>query len=303
MRAAGASPARAAAADFLATRAGYEAPAVVSRPCWRARVACWYAQCLGLAVVPFSAAGGRKRPLTEHGHQDASRDPDTIDAWWRRWPDAVIAAATGSVSGIVALDLDRKGGKNALAELHARGWSLPRTWLATTPSGGLHVYFRPFAAPGGTVKCATEMLGRGRSGIDLRGDGGAIMLPAPRTGWRWLPARPGRCDLAPAPGWLVRLVEDRQRPPAAAVVEARRAAAPGAIEAALRAIETAATGSRQATLAREAWRVGRLVREQNANEAQTLANVLAAAQAIGGADWDRRAAEQTARRCFARGIA
>lgn len=298
---AGATPERAASADFLATRPGYEAPAVVSRPFWRARVACWYAIRLGLAVLPFAAAGGRKRPLIAGGCHSASHDADQIEAWWRRWPDAVIAAATGSVSGIVVLDLDRKGAKNALTEMRARGWTLPHTWTATTPSGGLHCYFRPFEAPGGVIRSATEMLGRGRSGVDLRGDGGAIILPTPRMGWRWTQFRPGRCDLAAAPGWLVRLVHDRQRQTPAPAGAARWHPRPGAIEAALRAIELAAPGSRQSTLAREAWRIGRLAREQNTNASATLAAVLAAARAIGGADWDRREAERTARRCFARG--
>ena len=273
------------------------------RPLWRARVACWYAQCLGLAVLPFSVADGRKRPLIKGGCHGASRDADQIEAWWWRWPDAVVAAATGAVSRVIVLDLDRKAAKNAFAELRARGWTLPRTWTATTPSGGLHCYFQPFDAPGGTIRCATEMLGRARSGIDLRADGGAIILPTPRAGWRWTTFRPDRCELTTAPGWLVRLVHDRQRPPALTTARRRqRRASPRAIEDALAAIASARPGSRQATLARKAWCIGRLVRERNLSESATLAAVLQAAAAIdGAADWDRAAALATARRCFARG--
>lgn len=32
--------------------------------------------------------------------------PDQVETWWRRWPDANVAIATGTVSGIVVLDID-----------------------------------------------------------------------------------------------------------------------------------------------------------------------------------------------------
>lgn len=265
---------------------------------WRERVALHYAS-IGVAVFP---SGLDRRPRIRGWVANATTDQAVIHRWWRQWPDAVICGATGVARGVVVLDLDRKGAKNALAELRERGWLLPQTWTARTPSGGLHVYFRPFSAPGGVIRCATEMLGRGRSGVDLRGDGGSITLPTPRTGWRWTTWRPGRCDLAAAPGWLVRMVHDRQRPPPPIAPASRPDGyADAAIGRALHEIETVTQGSRQATLARVAWRIGRLASEHGVPAGDALQAVLRATEAIGGPDWDRRSAEQTARRCFAHG--
>ena len=50
-----------------------------------------------LPVFPCNASN--KRPLTEHGFEDASTDPETIRRWWARWPDAMIGMPTGKRSG------------------------------------------------------------------------------------------------------------------------------------------------------------------------------------------------------------
>src|SRR5262249_60675863 len=57
----------------------------------------------GWPVFPVSAD---KKPRTDNGFKDATTDPDLIAAWWRRWPDAGIAGATGATSGIVVLDVN-----------------------------------------------------------------------------------------------------------------------------------------------------------------------------------------------------
>src|SRR5262245_53198003 len=58
----------------------------------------------GLHVFPCHA--GTKKPLTEHGLLDATRDEAQIQAWWERWPKAMVAVATGPASGIWVLDID-----------------------------------------------------------------------------------------------------------------------------------------------------------------------------------------------------
>src|SRR5215469_4668893 len=59
-----------------------------------------------------------KHPLTEHGCKDATQVAAQIRAWWRRWPNANVAIATGSRSGIVVVDVDpRHGGDQAFADL------------------------------------------------------------------------------------------------------------------------------------------------------------------------------------------
>ena len=44
---------------------------------------------LGYPVFP--CAPGRKEPLTENGHLDATTDPVQIDQWWSERPNANVA--------------------------------------------------------------------------------------------------------------------------------------------------------------------------------------------------------------------
>src|SRR5215471_15826881 len=82
------------------------------------------------------------RPLVERGYKDSSRDPEQIRAWWEFWPQALIGVPTGSISGIVVLDIDRKNGVDGYLTLEKIGKSsLPETPMAHTPHGGLHLYF------------------------------------------------------------------------------------------------------------------------------------------------------------------
>src|SRR5207245_3375939 len=55
-----------------------------------------------------------KHPRTRHGLKDACCDERVIRAWWSQWPSANVAIATGSVSGVVVLDIDPRpcGGKS-----------------------------------------------------------------------------------------------------------------------------------------------------------------------------------------------
>ena len=44
---------------------------------------------------PVFPCGLDKKPLTEHGFKDATRDEATIRAWWAEHPGAGIATPTG----------------------------------------------------------------------------------------------------------------------------------------------------------------------------------------------------------------
>jgi putative DNA primase/helicase len=122
-----------------------------------------------------------KQPLTEHGVKDATIDPDVIAGWWKRWPDAMIALACGRAAGVFVLDLDVEGDSDGskLAALsgqleEALGAPLPITWTVITPRGGRHYYFAmPAETPIGN---RAGLLGKG-SHIDVRGDGGYVILP------------------------------------------------------------------------------------------------------------------------------
>lgn len=117
--------------------------------------------------------GPDKRPLTPHGFKDASDDPATIAAWWKRWPDALTGMPTGA--GLVVIDTDLKNGKDgesSLCELEGVHGVLPPTRTVETMNGGLHRYF---TGPADTkIQCSADKLGRG---VDIRGDGGYVIIP------------------------------------------------------------------------------------------------------------------------------
>lgn len=102
----------------------------------------------------------------------ATKDPDTVHRWWTAWPDASIGIATGRISGIYVIDVDKRGaGWDTLGKLdQARGFPFD-TLRVFTPSGGAHFYF---THPGIDVATGSNVLG---PGVDLRGDGGMVVAP------------------------------------------------------------------------------------------------------------------------------
>jgi hypothetical protein len=147
-----------------------------------------------------------KEPLTRRGFKDATTDPQVIQKWWHQYPNANVAIATGAISGLVALDLDNdpekgKNGADVLAKLVKKHGPLPKTRSVRTPRGGLHYYFRH---PGSSVRipCSTDKLGKG---LDVRGDGGYVLVPPSRTErgeYTWECKDP----LAELPAWLLDLL-------------------------------------------------------------------------------------------------
>jgi RecA-family ATPase len=155
---------------------------------------------------PVFPCGQDKAPLTAHGFKDASADPETVAAWWGRWPDALIGLPTGQITGTVVLDVDRRegiDGDDALAALAARLGPLPETVEALTPSGGRHLYFKH---PGRPVPCSASRIGLG---LDVRGDGGYVIAPPSVNGagsWEWEASNPPALAELPAP-WAALLAE------------------------------------------------------------------------------------------------
>ena len=142
-----------------------------------------------------------KHPRTMHGLRDATTDEETIRRWWRMWPDAGVAIATGG--GLAVLDVDpRNGGDVALAALEEQYGEI-RTLIARTGGGGLHLYL---AAP-------SDLRTRPgfRPGLDLKAAGGYVVAPpslhASGRRYEWLPDYPE--EPQPIPGWLLALVQER----------------------------------------------------------------------------------------------
>lgn len=158
----------------------------------------------GWAVFPLRPGG--KEPLTPHGFKDAMTDEATIRRWWATWADANVAIATGSPSGLVALDNDpRNGGDESLHDLVARYGPLPDTVTALTGGGGSHDYF---AAPPGVTIRSRKLA----PGLELKAEGGYVVAPPSLhpsgRRYEWEVGRsPADLPLAPLPAWLLELAQ------------------------------------------------------------------------------------------------
>jgi bifunctional DNA primase/polymerase-like protein len=173
-------------------------------------VALRYALTLDVPVFPCNPED--KRPWTEHGHKDASRDDARIRTWWAQWPNAMIGVPCGPVSGVWVLDVDIDPSKGVdgfplLRELIARHGELPPTLTSVTPRGGHHLIF----------KWTTDLTLRNRTGvpgpgIDVRAAGGYFIAPpSMRTDgavYRW-DTNTGN-EPAEAPAWLIALVSPQK---------------------------------------------------------------------------------------------
>lgn len=133
-----------------------------------------------------------------------------LSAWLRRWPDTNIGAVTGAVSGLVVLDVDpAHGGDESLRDLIAAHGDLPDTVRDITGSGGQHYFWRH---PGGKIQNeASYSLGQG---LDIRGDGGFVVLPpslhASGRRYEWeVGCAPWDRSVEPMPGWLLDILRSR----------------------------------------------------------------------------------------------
>jgi len=144
----------------------------------------------GWQVLPLKG----KIPVTAHGCDDATTDPEQVRSWWRRWPAANIGARVPSA--LIVLDIDpRHGGDVGLAQLEAGHGALPATLTTISGGGdgGRHLYF---LRPPGAVT-STRM----PRGIDVKMVGYCVVPPSlhPDTGrpYQWIDADP-----VPLPPWL-----------------------------------------------------------------------------------------------------
>ena len=206
----------------------------------------------GWRVFPMSVG---KKPLTSHGRSDATDSPELIENWFRKWPDALVALATGAESGIVAIDVDvdqSRGiwGFDALEDI--AGPFHHQTPTAHSPRGGCHLMFKH---PGHFVKTVAGKLG---PGLDIRGDGGSLILP-PGPGRFWDPIlNIDTVELAPFPAWGAipepkRVQRDRPvEKPSSRYGEV-------ALDSAVTAIIAAPLGQQETTLNKECFAIGSLV--------------------------------------------
>lgn len=213
---------------------------------------------LGMEVFPAAVRNGKKVALIRWG-AGATKDLDRIRELWRCFPGALVAFATGERSGIVALDVDIRPGGSGFDTLEERFGVLfsPATPTAHTPTGGVHYLFR---WPGHRVKTgAGEKSGLGPF-LDIRGDGGMLILP-PRPGGFWDPVHGLETPLAEMPVWMAPPEREPIRPDSAErprVTVRLSTYAEAALDGAVQKIVAAPSGEQELTLNTEAYSIGRL---------------------------------------------
>lgn len=136
------------------------------------------ARFVSAGVPVFPCVPGEKRPLVRRGFHDATEDPDQVDAWWLRWPQANIGIPTGALSGVDVVDVDVHStgtGFPAFRAAHSEGLAAGWAALVRTPSGGLHAYY-PVAPDRSQSSWQAA-----NAHVDFRGDGGYIIAPPSRV--------------------------------------------------------------------------------------------------------------------------
>ena len=204
----------------------------------------------GIPVFPCNPLD--KKPLTPNGFYDATTDEAQIQAWWTQWPNAMIAAPTGAKSNMWVLDTDldpikKIDGEASLAQLTAQHGELPKTLTSFTPRGGRHRVFTWDKSAVTEIRNSASRIG---PGIDVRGEGGYVILAPSRTAdggiYRWDPTTD---QAVAAPEWLINLACSKKA----------SAWARAALDRECKAVESAQPGTRNNTLNTAAFNLFQIV--------------------------------------------
>ncbi len=120
----------------------------------------------GFSVIPVRPEDKKPYVMWEP-FQKRHPTPQEVEGWWQRWPTAMIGIVTGSISGVVVIDVDTEEGYDAI-QRYIPDWIVTPT--CQTPKGGQHLYF----------KCPDKPLGNNSRvipGCDFRGEGGYVIGP------------------------------------------------------------------------------------------------------------------------------
>jgi hypothetical protein len=211
-----------------------------------------------------------KHPRLRRGLTDASTDPRRIEMWWTRWPDANVGLRTGVVMDVA--DVDSAEGWHGLR--HLMGGSIPAGPQVRTGGGGWHFWFRPMGY-GNRVRLVP--------GVDWRGSGGYVVAPPSRHAsgaeYRWV-TRPGHL-LPNAPATLRDLVRGPDVFVPDRPIEHPERYAEVALEAESERVARAPVGTRNDTLNRAAFAMGRLVGAGHIGAAEVRRELEAAALVCG----------------------
>ena len=111
--------------------------------------------------------------LVSSGLKSATTDPEIVRGWWTKRPGANIGLPTGRRSGVLVVDVDiNECGFETLTALIHRYKEWPSTPSVRTGGGGMHFFF---AYPSDVeIRNSARKLG---PGVDVRGEGGYVLLP------------------------------------------------------------------------------------------------------------------------------
>jgi len=159
---------------------------------------------MGLAPIPVIPKD--KRPAIEwKKYQKRMPSYEKCSTWAEKSPDGNIGTVTGAVSRIFVVDFDKKKpgeeGIDGIDYFNTIKSQIPKTPVAETGGGGLHVFFRH---PGKNIPTKARIWKN--VCVDIRGDGGFIVLPPSihssggKYSWR---ISPDNIEFAEAPQWLL----------------------------------------------------------------------------------------------------
>jgi bifunctional DNA primase/polymerase-like protein len=211
-----------------------------------------------------------KHPRLRHGLTEASTDPRRIEMWWSRWPAANIGLRTGIAMDVA--DIDSAAGWHGLR--HLLGGTMPSGPRVRTGGGGWHFWFHPMGY-GNRVHLLP--------GLDWRGVGGYVVAPPSRHAsggdYRWV-RRPAEA-LPIGPDALRELIEGPAPPTRPHPIAHPGRYAQVVLAAAVERVAGAPVGTRNDTLNRAAFALGRLVGAGLLDSADVVRELDAAARHCG----------------------
>ena len=158
---------------------------------------------LALGYVPIPMKENGKKPLIlwkDFQHKRPSEKQ--IVTWWTRWPNANLGIVTGKLSGITVIDVD-----TGHADWPQKDCKLHAGLVVRTPRAGTHHYFKYIPGVGSSQGVLAK-------GIDVRGDGGCIVVPPSIVNGKPYVVETGSFEKAretAAPDWLQKaLLSPRQ---------------------------------------------------------------------------------------------
>lgn len=220
----------------------------------------------GIRVFPL--VPGEKRPMVTGWEQKATTAPSLLD----RWPAGAGVGIACGPSGLVVVDCDNHGGTtpkewdrpgiiNGL-DVFADVWSrytrapLFDTLTVSTPSGGLHFYYR--APLGSRIRNSAGKLGWQ---VDVRAAGGYVCAPGTTLPNGAYKPVGGPENIAHLPQWLRALLEPQKPTPAATqrrapqVTPGPRSQVERRVRGLIRTVAEAPEGQRNSTLNWAAWQL------------------------------------------------